>query len=116
MVGRVFRFHAAHNLEGYDGECERLHGHTYRLRVFVKGRVGENGIVVDFNHIREVVEREVISVLDHSYLNDILRGNSSLERLACWIWDRLKSHLNVCKIELWETDNNFLEYEGGRDG
>jgi len=48
LVTKDFNFDAAHFLTKYHGKCEHLHGHTYKLRVTVEGRVQENGLVLDF--------------------------------------------------------------------
>jgi len=116
ILGREFALHAAHNLANYDGKCENLHGHTYRLQVQIKGSVGENGMVMDFAEIGRVVEDRVVSVLDHSYLNDVLGGTSSLEKLAEWVWNKLEDALPLARLELWETDANFLIYDGPTNG
>ena len=112
IVGKEFVFHAAHNLEGHKGKCEKLHGHSYRLRVSVRGPVGENGMVMDFDDIGRIVEEKAISVLDHSYINDVIGGKSSLERIAEWVWRALDGTIPITRIEMWETDNNFLIYDG----
>jgi len=112
IVGKEFVFHAAHNLAGYDGKCENLHGHSYRLRVEVEGPVGADGMVMDFADIGRVVEEKVVSVLDHSYLNDLLGDKSSLEILAEWVWQALDGEIPLRRIGMWETDNNFLIYDG----
>jgi len=112
IVGKEFVFHAAHNLAGYNGKCENLHGHSYRLRVEVEGPVGADGMVMDFADIGRIVEEKIISVLDHSYLNDLLGDKSSLERLAEWVWQALDGAIPLRQIGLWETDNNFLIYNG----
>jgi 6-pyruvoyltetrahydropterin/6-carboxytetrahydropterin synthase len=113
-VGKEFVFHAAHNLTGYKGKCEKLHGHSYRLRVAVEGPVSDDGMVMDFAEIDRVVRERVIDVLDHSYVNDIVGGSASIERLAEWVWGALKDVLPLRRIEMRETDTNFLVYEGPR--
>ncbi len=116
IVGKEFVFHAAHNLAGYNGKCENLHGHSYRLRVEVEGPVRADGMVMDFADIGRVVEEKAISVLDHSYLNDLLGDKSSVERLAEWVWQALDGAIPLRQIGMWETDNNFLIYNGpGRE-
>ena len=111
-VGREFVFHAAHRLTGYKGKCENLHGHSYRLKVCVRGPVKDDGLVMDFADIDRVVREKVIDVLDHSYVNDIVEGAASLEKLAEWIWDALKGALPLERLEMNETDANSLMYEG----
>ncbi len=76
--------------------------------------VGADGMVMDFADIGRVVEEKVISILDHSYLNDLLGDKSSLERLAEWVWQALDEAIPLRRIGMWETDNNFLIYNGPR--
>ena len=66
LVSREFTFAGAHRLPGYDGKCERLHGHTWRLRVTVSAAIGANGIAFDFKELGHAVEERVLSVLDHA--------------------------------------------------
>lgn len=112
IVGKEFVFHAAHKLTNYNGKCENLHGHSYHLRVAVEGPVGDDGMVMDFADISRIVQEKVISRLDHSYLNDLLGDKSSLEKLAEWVWQALDRALPLKQVKLWETDNNFLIYDG----
>ena len=112
IVGKEFVFHAAHKLTDYNGKCENLHGHSYRLSVAVEGPVEDNGMVMDFADIGRIVQEKVLSRLDHSYLNDLLGDKSSLEKLAEWVWQALDGVLPLKQVRLWETDNNFLIYNG----
>ena len=111
-VGREFVFHAAHRLTDYTGKCENLHGHSYRLKVCVRGPVKDDGLVMDFVDIDRVVREKVVDILDHSYVNDIVGSSASLEKLAEWTWDTLKGSLPLERLEMHETDTNFLIYEG----
>lgn len=69
---KEFSFECAHALTGYDGKCSNIHGHSYKLFVTIKGATnGENGepkegMVIDFRDIKEMVERVIIKVFDHS--------------------------------------------------
>jgi 6-pyruvoyltetrahydropterin/6-carboxytetrahydropterin synthase len=112
IIGKEFVFHAAHKLTDYNGKCENLHGHSYRLSVAVEGSVEDDGMVMDFADISRIVQEKVISRLDHSYLNDLLGDKSSLEKLAEWVWQALDGSLPLKQVRLWETDNNFLIYDG----
>lgn len=71
---KIFKFDAAHNLTKYHGKCERLHGHTYKLVVTVKGKLDEQDMVIDFALLKDIVQKEVIDILDHAYLNDIIEN------------------------------------------
>ena len=55
LLKKEFTFDAAHNLIKYHGKCERLHGHTYRMSVVIKGIPDEEGMIVDFLEIKRIV-------------------------------------------------------------
>ena len=108
-VTRTFTFEAAHQLPWHEGKCRNLHGHSYRLEVTVEGPIGEQGIVVDFADIKRVVERDVVDVYDHRYLNDLL-DNPTAELIAAEIWKTVEAtDLAVSRIRLWETPDSFVE-------
>ncbi len=109
-VSKEFTFDAAHNLVNYDGKCEALHGHTYRLRVTLEGPLQEDGMVFDFSEIKRIVDERVISVLDHAYLNDTI-SQPTAENIAIWIWKRLED-LPLFEIRVWETAGSFVTVRG----
>ncbi len=117
-VTRTFSFSAAHHLTDYYGECERPHGHTYRLAVTVSGPVQKNGLVLDFVVLKKAVQEKILSKLDHTDLNDLL-PNPSAELIAVWIWKQLKNiakdtgaKISLTSIQLWEGDNTSVIYDG----
>ncbi len=73
-VTKVFDFEAAHALWNYNGQCSNLHGHSYKLYVTVigtptsEGSNPKNGMVMDFGDLKEVVNREIVSQLDHAVI------------------------------------------------
>lgn len=110
-VTRTFSFEAAHQLDWHSGACKNLHGHSYRLEVTVSGALDTNGIVIDFADLSALVQREVLDVFDHTYLNDLL-PNPTAELIAQDIWNRLTGSGAVLhRIVLWETDNSRVEIE-----
>lgn len=116
VVFREFRFEAAHRLVNVPPEhkCARMHGHSYKVRVFVRGAVDPKiGWVMDFADLRAVVD-PVIAELDHRYLNDIPGLEiSTAEMVTKWIWARLKPALpGLVKLELFETAKCGCVYEG----
>lgn len=129
FVSKDFQFEASHFLTKYYGKCEKLHGHSYRLRVTVEGQIAPNGLVLDFAILKRIVKRKVVDVLDHSHLNDILE-NPSAERLCQWIWQQLSpfdhllneettdelssvySSVHLQEIQLWETSDSSILYRG----
>ena len=108
-VTRTFTFEAAHQLPWHSGACRELHGHGYRLEVTVSGPLNDDGIVIDFADLRDVVAREVVARYDHKYLNDII-DNPTAELIAQDAWKRLEAAgLDVSKLRLWETAECFVE-------
>lgn len=117
-VTRQFSFAAAHHLTDYYGECERPHGHTYRLKVTVEGKVQKNGLVLDFVTLKKYVTEKVLSKLDHRDLNDFFK-NPSAELISMWIYSELKkigkdtkTKVKLIEVELWEGDNTSVVYDG----
>ncbi|AKI98016.1 6-carboxytetrahydropterin synthase QueD [Kosmotoga pacifica] len=113
-ITKEFTFDAAHNLVKYHGKCEKLHGHTYRLRVTVVGEPNDEGMVIDFLELKEVVKENVLKHLDHAYINEIIEQPTA-EYIAKWIYDRLKKLINnerrkLHEVVLWETPTSFVRY------
>lgn len=117
-VYREFSFDAAHLLPGLPPghDCSRLHGHTFRVLVYLEGPVPEGtGWVMDFSEIKNVCS-PVIEELDHSCLNDI-HGleNPTSENIAVWIWNRLEPLLpDLSMVEVKETGATGCRFRGDR--
>ena len=115
-IFKEFTFEAAHRLPNVpeDHKCHRLHGHSFRVRVYVEGDLDpELGWIMDFAHIKQAVA-PVIKLLDHYYLNEI-EGleNPTSEVLATWIWKRLKPALpELSRIDIGETCTSGCVYRG----
>lgn len=111
LVSRDFTFDAAHNLPRYQGKCERLHGHTFRVRVTVKAPLDTwSGMAFDFHDLKKAVEGRVVRVLDHGYVNEVV-PNPSAEYIAIWVWERL-ADLPLHEVKVWETPTCFVTYQG----
>jgi 6-pyruvoyltetrahydropterin/6-carboxytetrahydropterin synthase len=111
-------FSAAHQLRGYKGMCERLHGHNWKVQVTVTAeRLNEIDIAIDFHELKRLTD-EVITPLDHSILNEIFpftEKNPSSESIAKWIYDSLKKKINSDTIHLsavtvWESETSSATY------
>ncbi len=111
-------FSAAHQLRGYSGDCEKLHGHNWKIQVHVmSGRLNELDIAIDFHELKDITG-EIIAPLDHRFLNDIFpftEKNPSSENIAKWIYDSLKKRLNDDNIQLsavtvWESETASATY------
>lgn len=115
-IWKEFTFEAAHRLPNVppDHKCARLHGHSYRVRLTVRGELDPHlGWVVDFDTIREAFE-PVRARLDHYYLNEIEGlANPTSELLARWIWERTKPRLpQLARVEVMETCTSGARFEG----
>lgn len=112
-VRRRFRFEAAHRLPHHEGKCRELHGHSYELVVTLDLPVDEqSGMALDFQQIKQAVQRDVLELLDHKYANDLL-DNPTAEVMAVWIWRRLVESLpGLHEIELFETRDCSVVYRG----
>lgn len=109
---------AAHQLREYEGGCERLHGHNWKIEVHVTGReLGRNGLLVDFKRVKEATA-VLLKQLDHAFLNDVepfTRLNPSSENIARHIYQSLSRDLNdgnvrVSKVTAWESDTACATY------
>jgi 6-pyruvoyltetrahydropterin/6-carboxytetrahydropterin synthase len=111
-------FSAAHQLRGYKGKCEMLHGHNWKVQVHVVAeRLNEIDIAIDFHELKRYTN-EVISQLDHTFLNEVFpftERNPSSENIARWIFESLKKKINnenvrVSAVTVWESDTASATY------
>jgi 6-pyruvoyltetrahydropterin/6-carboxytetrahydropterin synthase len=131
-VTRRLRFNAAHRVHNAAltdeenralfGKCNNpnWHGHNYLLEVSVTGPIDpRTGYVMDLAVLRAVVERELIAHLDHRNLNldvpFLTFTNPTTENLVVACWRIIAPHVapgRLRRLRLWETDNNYVDYEG----
>ena len=111
-------FASAHQLRGYKGKCERLHGHNWKVQVYViTERLNEIDIAIDFHELRKLLG-EVTAPLDHSLLNEFFpftEKNPSSENIAKWIYDSMKKKLSdpdimLSAVTVWESDSASATY------
>ena len=115
-IFKIFTLEAAHRLpnvpQGH--KCARLHGHSFRIEIRVSGEPGEDsGWVMDFGDIKAAFQ-PLYDRLDHHYLNEIEGlDNPTSERLATWIWERLKPGLpELSEIVVHETCTSGARFRG----
>ncbi|HEY8555614.1 MAG TPA: 6-carboxytetrahydropterin synthase QueD [Burkholderiales bacterium] len=115
-IFKAFTIEAAHRLPNVPEEhkCRRLHGHSFRIEIRVRGPVGEqSGWVMDFADIGRAFD-PIYQRLDHRYLNEIPGlENPTSENLARWIWRELKPRLPLlAEVVVHETCNSGCRYRG----
>ncbi|MCP4682746.1 MAG: 6-carboxytetrahydropterin synthase QueD [Desulfobacterales bacterium] len=114
----ISQFAAAHQLKGLKGGCENLHGHNWKIEVFVKGdEPGQDGLLMDFKLLKEATNR-LLDELDHKFLNELepfKKVDPSSESIARHIFKSLSRELNssavkVSKVTAWESDSACAGY------
>ncbi|MDG2939547.1 6-carboxytetrahydropterin synthase QueD [Bisgaard Taxon 10/6] len=134
-VSKEFSFDMAHILDGHDGKCRNLHGHTYKLQVEVSGDLYQQGpkkgMVMDFADLKDIVKTLILAPMDHAFIYDTnserecriaallneldsktfgMPSRTTAEEMARFIFNRLKSELPLSAVRLWETPTSFCEY------
>ena len=114
----VTRFAAAHQLTMVGAKCENMHGHNWKIEVFVTGQKLDNaGVLVDFGVIKKHVA-EIMSMLDHKYLNELdyfQQDQPSSENIAYFVATELQKKINdsavsVSRVTAWESDDAGATY------
>ena len=139
-IAKEFSFDMAHMLDGHDGKCKNLHGHTYKLQVEVAGDLhqagAKSGMVMDYSDLKAIVKTHILDEMDHAFIYDTtseretkvakllqelnsktfgMPVRTTAEQMAKFIFERLHSvGLPVSLIRLWETPTSYCEYSKGR--
>jgi 6-pyruvoyltetrahydropterin/6-carboxytetrahydropterin synthase len=113
-------FSSAHQLRGYQGKCENLHGHNYKIEIYARGRELDNiGLLVDFGELKTAAD-EVVQYLDHRNINELppfdVELNPSAENLARYILERVASRVGdgrvqIYKVRCFETPTSIATYQ-----
>lgn len=116
-------FSAAHFLKDYNGKCENLHGHNYKVYAHVRGtELDKGGMLLDFSKLKKTL-REVCGAIDHTNLNDIefFDQNPSAERIAVYIYNHIIEEIPslnktdgkkawLYAIDVFETETSRARY------
>lgn len=113
-------FSSAHNLRGYKGRCEELHGHNWKVEArFEKAGLNDIGISVDFTVLKAKL-KGILKKIDHTHLNKVgvfKTENPSAENIARFIYTKLKSSirnkekgLSLKSVSVWESDTSCATY------
>lgn len=114
----VRSFSAAHHLRDYQGKCERLHGHNYKVELQVKSPiVDRSGMVTDFTVLRQALDR-LLQRFDHQDLNEIKPFdtlNPTAENIAKLIYEEMalkfsSRRVKIGSVTVWETESSFASY------
>lgn len=131
-VYRKEHFNCAHRLhnplwseeknEAVFGKCnnKNYHGHNYDLTVKLLGPVDpETGYVYDMKVLSDLIKKNVLNKFDHKNLNldtdEFKNLNPTAENIAVVIWNILRKEIDnkyELTIRLYETERNFVEYDG----
>ena len=113
-------FSSAHQLRGYRGKCENLHGHNYKIEIYARGRELDNiGLLVDFVELKAAAD-EIVNYLDHRNINELPpfdeELNPSAENLARYILERVSAQVGdervqVYKVRCFETPTSVATYQ-----
>ncbi len=107
-------FSSAHHLLNYDGKCENVHGHNWKVEIIVQGEeLDKSGMLIDFKILKQHLD-EVLDMLDHKDLNNLREFSNispSSENIAKFIYKELKKRLPpLKKVSVWETERAKASY------
>ena len=135
-IAKEFSFDMAHMLDGHDGKCKNLHGHTYTLQVEIYGELytkgAKSGMVMDYSDLKAIIKNHILDKMDHAFIYDstsekeckiaallneldsktfAIPMRTTAEQIAKYIFETLTSvGLPVSLIRLWETPTSYCEY------
>jgi len=115
-----FTFDAAHFIDGYDGKCGRMHGHTYKVHITAKSHklnpskyLDTPDMVCDFKELKWAAADGKKGGLDHTVLNESIPVPTTAERIAEYIHKETKNKIPadiILTVTVWETENSWVEY------
>ena len=107
---------SAHFLPGYEGRCKNIHGHTWKIEIFLRGKkLDDLGMIVDFAILKKQV-KDFLEHIDHIHLNDLkyFQENSpTAENIAKYIYDnfsRIIAPVILEKVNVWESEQAYVSY------
>ena len=112
-------FSSAHQLRGYKGKCENLHGHNYKSEIYARGNELDNiGLLVDFVELKAAAD-EVVQYLDHRNINELppfVELQPSAENLAKYVLEKISARIDddrvrIYKVRCFETPTSVATYQ-----
>ena len=134
-IAKDFNWEMSHRLTFHKGLCKNIHGHSYKMRIYLTGELDKNGMIIDFYDLQKIVEPFVMGVLDHAFIcsNDdkevieflkkhnwrhfIMDKTTTCENMCFMFIDKFKEefekieNLYSFKIRVYETADAFAELE-----
>lgn len=125
----------SHRLTFHKGLCKNIHGHSYKLRIYLTGELDENGMIIDFYDLQKIVDPFLMGVLDHAFLcskddtevieflqknewrHYIMDKTTTCENMCSLFIDKFKPdferipNLHAFKIRVYETEDAFAELD-----
>ena len=139
LISKEIEFDAGHRVPLHESKCKNPHGHRYRLKVEIEGKLikegPETGMVRDFSIVKQLMMERIHDVYDHSFIIDeqdvemrsifadvldvwkvnIVDFIPTAECLAKHFYDLLKDDLDIVQIQLWETPTSCATYIPDQD-
>lgn len=107
------KFAAAHNLRSYKGNCEKVHGHNWKVKVTASFESLQGGIAMDFRELKKEAE-DAVGEMDHENINELdyfKKKNPTSENIAKYIFDKIKKkEIPVLRVSVSETDDYTAVY------
>jgi len=148
LVTKQFEWCMGHRVLNHKSKCKNLHGHHYRAEITISGDLisqdgnSSEGMVIDFGDIKEVFNKNVYELLDHSFmvwekdfsLKRFFQQNHdqkyievsftpTAENIAMWVYNQLEpkfidafdTRLRLESVKIWETPSSMVIYRGRQD-
>ncbi|MDR3625364.1 MAG: 6-carboxytetrahydropterin synthase [Ignavibacteriaceae bacterium] len=132
-IAKEFNWEMGHRLPEHFGKCKNIHGHSYKMLVEIEGDVLENGMVMDYYHLRDVID-PIIERMDHAFLvykedtsvieflermnskRVVVDFQSTVENITRYFLDEIKktklpSNIRKVKVRVCETPDDYAEEE-----
>jgi 6-pyruvoyltetrahydropterin/6-carboxytetrahydropterin synthase len=120
-ITKIFSFCYAHKLPEYKGKCANIHGHGATLEVEIKkapiGTIVYDGMIMDFGDIKFIIQKEVVNVMDHKYLNEdvqhFIKVSPTAENIVEWIVCQLGPIFTdgLARVCFYETPTSYAEWK-----
>jgi len=132
-ISKEFKWEMGHRLPFHSGKCKNIHGHTYKMRVEIEGDLDENGMVMDYYDVSEIIS-PIVDELDHSFLvketdkeiiDFLVKLNSkkvvvpfetTAENITLHLLEKIKERITSdrikrIKVRVYETEKTYAEDE-----